>query len=159
MSFQWNMCYSVPKLYLGSQGRAKKMKKLHVLFANWHIPKAITFNNILTNSHSISGLLINGIFHILIHWVKDTDFQKLNMCLRCLWILLPLLLTPAAGAQRVGCAADLSTAHRTTYCEHQKQVLQICLRMKIYCGICVLFLLWICSFNSCKIIIHKFLFW
>lgn len=66
----------------------KRWKKLYFLIANWYIAKAIIFSNILNNSHSISGLLINGIFHILIHWVKDTDFQKLNFCLRCLWIFV-----------------------------------------------------------------------
>lgn len=73
--------HCVLKFILGNQGRANKMKKSYTfLISNCHIAETTTFGNIFKNSHSISDLLINGIFHTIIHWIKGIFFfSKLFM--------------------------------------------------------------------------------
>lgn len=99
------MCYSIPKLLLGSQGTAKKMGK-NVKKKN----KKTTHKKKPLNSVS---KWVHPHFHSL---SQDIDFQNLDFCLRCRRTLPVFLIS--AGGRRFGCAVYLQNV-QNTFCPLQ----------------------------------------
>lgn len=126
-----------------------RWKKLYFLISNWHIAKTITFSNIFKNSHSIPDLLISGIFHTVIHWIKDMFFQKLNFCLRCLSTFDTFAFNSSCWRPEVGvCSVSESSPWHNIFGTSLKGPADLLPNENILWHLSPV-PLWICSFNSC----------
>lgn len=101
--------HCVLKFLSGSQGRANKMKKRYFLFQTDIVLKQLHLATSSKIGHSISDLLINGIFHTVIRWIKE-GFSKLFIFWKNLSSvsdvfqhLIFLFSVPAAGGLGVQC--------------------------------------------------------
>lgn len=107
------VCWSF--FWVVKEGLIRWKKILYFLISNWHIAKTFTFGNIFKNSHSISDLLINGIFHShslnqgYVFFKPFNVFSKTSVS-DVFQHLIFLLSIPAAGGLGVQCTWEQPSA-------------------------------------------------